>query len=170
MKSYYLILVAALTFFTSCSKDEPSEELEIFQVMMQSEITIIDGDYSIATNRENELFEIVNNYRESIHLTAFNFEEYIYNKAVDHTNFMVSQGYTSHDKFAQRAEDISNTTGAVEIAENVANDYPTIEEAFEAWLESPEHRKSIEGDYSHSAISIKEDHNGNLYFTQIFIR
>jgi uncharacterized protein YkwD len=37
-------------------------------------------------------------------------------------------------------------------------------------LESDGHKRNIEGDYTHSAISIKENEEGDLYFTQLFFK
>jgi hypothetical protein len=38
----------------------------------------------------------------------------------------------SHDYFVERAENISKKTGVVVVAENVARNYETIQEAFKA--------------------------------------
>ena len=86
------------------------------------------------------------------------------------TNYMIENGITSHDKFSERAENISKRTGAVFVAENVARNYDTLEAALEAWLDSPGHRINIEGNYTHSAINIRPNSNGDLYFTQLFFR
>ncbi len=83
---------------------------------------------------------------------------------------MISQGKTSHDNFTSRAESISTKTGAIKVTENVAKSYDTPQEAMIAWLNSPERSNNIEGNYSLSAICIKANASGNLYFTQIFIQ
>ncbi len=59
---------------------------------------------------ENELFEIINNYRASLNLDALNFEGASYYFAKKHSKYMILQGNTSHDNFAKRAEQISTNT------------------------------------------------------------
>ena len=56
------------------------------------------------------------------------------------------------------------------VAENVAKDYPTAKITFEKWVASSGHRKNIEGDFTHTAVSVKKDAAGHYYFTQLFYR
>lgn len=156
---YVLVLVA----FQSCSKDTYVEMEE------QSNLSISVAS-NIQTAQENELFDLVNEHRLSIGLNELQFESVSYYYAKEHTKYMIEEGQTSHNSFGDRAQNISDKTGASNVSENVAKDYDTAMEAFEAWLDSPNHRKNLEGDYTHSALSILPDEEGELYFTQIFIR
>lgn len=156
---YVLVLVA----FQSCSKDAYVEMEE------QSNLSISVAS-NIQTAQENELFDLVNEHRLSLGLNELQFESVSYYFAKEHTKYMIEDGKTSHTNFGQRAKSISDKTGASDVSENVAKDYDSVIEAFEAWLESPNHRKNLEGDYTHSALSILPDEEGELYFTQIFIR
>jgi uncharacterized protein YkwD len=153
----HLILCLSLIAF-SCSKEELLEQ----DSGLNKSLT--------ATEQENKLFDLVNEHRLSLNLSPLTFDNLSYSFASEHSEYMISQGVTSHVKFNERAAEISAETGAEFVAENVANDYFTIEDAMKAWVESPGHKENIEGDYSHSAISVKKDPNGNLYFTQIFYR
>ncbi len=153
----YLILCLSLIAF-SCSKEELLEK----DSGLNKSLT--------ATEQENKLFDLVNEHRISLNLNPLTFDNLSYSFASEHSEYMISQGVTSHVKFNERAAEISAGTGAEFVAENVANDYFTIEDAMKAWLESSGHKENIEGDYTHSAISIKKDSNENLYFTQIFYR
>jgi len=122
------------------------------------------------TVQENELFQLVNKHRNTLDLNNLAFDKVSYTLASSHSQYMVIKGHTSHAKFNERAAQITAETGAELVAENVANDYLTIEDVMSAWLNSPGHKKNIEGDYTHSSISIKVDASQNLYFTQIFYR
>lgn len=153
-----IILILTLTLAFSCAK----EELEQVNLVVNSSAT--------ASEIENQLFNMVNTHRTSLNLNALTFDSLSYFYASEHSEYMISKGETSHFKFEERAAEISAQTGAEYVAENVANDYLTIEDAMEAWLESPGHKVNIEGNYTHSALSIKKDANNNLYFTQIFYR
>jgi len=154
--------------FHSCSKQELTP-LNFEQVSnSQNEVFLVST--AVHSDQEAALFEIINEYRTSIGLDELTFEGASYYYAVKHSNYMIKEGLTSHDNFAERAEQIAMNTGATNVSENVAKDYDTIEEAFEAWLESEGHRINIEGDYTYSAISIRKNETGDLYFTQLFSR
>ncbi|RRQ50208.1 CAP domain-containing protein [Maribacter algicola] len=159
-KMFYVLVLIAVQ---SCSKDAYIEMEE------QSNLSITVAS-NIQTARENELFDLVNEHRLSIGLNELQFESVSYHYAKEHTRYMIDKGQTSHANFEQRAKSISDKTGASDVSENVAKDYDTVAEAFEAWLDSPNHRKNLEGDYTHSALSILPDEEGELYFTQIFVR
>lgn len=168
MKIKFPFLIALVITLSSCSNYENFAGYE-----STSEDSL--EQYTLASSKnhstlEDELFEMINTYRASIGLNEMEFESTTYYYATLHTDYMISKGNTSHDNFTQRAENISKRTGAVFVAENVARNYDTIEEAFEAWLESPGHRVNIEGEYNYSAISINQNSNGDLYFTQLFFR
>tara|TARA_R110002074_G_scaffold197610_7_gene364861 strand:+ start:22880 stop:23398 length:519 start_codon:yes stop_codon:yes gene_type:complete len=166
LASPYLVLL--LMLITSCSKYENYAGYKQSSDNLTSKVTLISSDtHSII---ESELFEMMNIYRVSIGLNELEFESTTYYYAGLHTNYMIENGITSHDKFSERAENISKRTGAVFVAENVARNYDTLEAALEAWLDSPGHRINIEGNYTHSAINIRPNSNGDLYFTQLFFR
>lgn len=185
MKLLYTLLLLAVTFLTSCTKGQLFEDPDAIQVLIVKEIDNVintsettqvieanatQGTAQMPADIEVQLFGLINNHRESINLQSFTFEDNTYIQASKHTDYMISKGHTSHAKFGERAKEIADKTGAKQVAENVAKDYPTIQRAIEAWLKSPGHKKNIEGNYTHSAISTKEDANGNKYFTQIFFR
>lgn len=168
MKLAFPYLVFITILLTSCSKHKNFSDFEENKENTASKTTLISSDVHNAI--EAELFETINNHRSSIGLTEMEFESSSYYYASLHTEYMIEKGVTSHAKFEERAANIANRTGAIFVAENVARNYETIQEAFEAWLESSGHRKNIEGDYYFSAISIKPNNNGDLYFTQVFYR
>ena len=122
------------------------------------------------TNLEVEVMTLVNSHRESIDLVTLNFNEVAYSNAEDHTDYMISKGRLSHDNFSMRVQKISSETNAEGIGENVAKDYLTAKTVFEGWMNSPPHKATIEGDFTHTAISVKENANGTLYYTQIFFK
>jgi len=56
------------------------------------------------------------------------------------------------------------------VGENVATGYPLAQDAFANWYSSADHRKTMEGNFTYTAASIKKDGEGNLYRTQLFYR
>ena len=162
----YLALLFLL--LASCSKYENFAGYEEENSDISKNITLVSSNEQ--NTNEAELFDMVNNYRLNIGLNEMQFDSTTYYYAGIHTDYMIAKNRTSHDKFNERAENISKRTGAIVVPENVSKNYDTLEEALEAWLDSPGHRKNIEGDYKYSAISIRPNSNGDLYFTQIFFK
>ncbi len=119
---------------------------------------------------EQELFGAVNEHRVSLGLNALQYSEVAYTYANEHNEYMISKASISHDNFSSRASKISSITDAEFVAENVAKDYGDATEAFQGWMNSTSHKKTIEGEFSHTAVSVKINADGNLYFTQIFFR
>ena len=156
MRLLYAVPVFLLLFLGSCTSDSvddtPVREAE-------NVLTI-----------EQDLLEIVNEHRLSLNTNTLEFSDVAYKYANLHTDYMISKGSISHDNFSSRASNI-NTEIAVEmVAENVAKDYQTAIEAFEGWYTSSSHKKTMEGDFTHTGISVKKDDLGNYYFTQLFYK
>lgn len=164
MTKYYLLgLVLHLVLLQSCSKNE------LIEIEEQNNLSISVSS-NTQTEFENELFDLINEHRVSIGLNELVFESTSYYYANEHTDFMIANGSLSHENFSVRAEQIAAKTGAKDISENVAKDYNSPQEALSAWLNSSKHRINLEGNYTHSALSVKPNNLGELYFTQIFIR
>jgi len=113
---------------------------------------------------------LVNSHRTSLGSNTLFFSEVAYKYANSHTDYMISKGNISHDNFSSRASNINSEVAVEMVAENIAKDYNTAQEAFEGWYNSSSHKKTMEGDFSHTAVSVKKDNNGNLYFTQLFYK
>lgn len=158
-----LSLVLTVLLFTcfSCTNEEVTPTLE----ESIKEETLVN-----MTAQEAELFEMINKHRASKNLNTLSFDGDAYVEASEHTKYMIKTGHTGHDNFEKRAAKISEKKPVKFVAENVADNFLTIDEAFNAWLKSSGHKKNIEGNYTHSAISVLKDSKGKLFFTQIFFR
>ncbi|MGB5356665.1 MAG: CAP domain-containing protein [Eudoraea sp.] len=119
---------------------------------------------------EQELLGIVNSHRKSLGYSDLVVSIVAYEYANSHNDYMITNGSLSHDNFSARASGISSKVNAEMVAENVAKDYSSAKLAFESWLSSPDHRKTMEDDFTHTGISVKKDLNGRLYYTQLFYR
>ncbi|MCM4150509.1 CAP domain-containing protein [Arenibacter sp. N53] len=123
-----------------------------------------------AVEVEQELLGIVNDHRISLGYTDLDYSAVAYEYANKHTDYMIAKGSINHDNFSARASDISQAVNASFVSENVAKDYDSAVEAFQNWLASSDHRKTMEGDFTHTAVSVKRNSGGKLYFTQLFYR
>jgi uncharacterized protein YkwD len=154
MKLQQALLAFCLILMVSCTKESD----EIQQISVALNVTALEG----------ELLGLVNTHRESLGESPLVFSAIAYDYANAHTDYMISTGSLNHDNFSARASGISAEVDAKSVSENVARNYDTASEAFEGWLKSETHKKTLEGNFTHTAISVKEDSQGNLYYTQLF--
>lgn len=156
MRTQFVALVLFVCTIVSCSK-ESIENTSIIEALN-------------ATAVENELLTVVNEHRLSLGQSELEFSAVAYEHANKHNDYMISIGAINHDNFSSRASKISSIVSAEFVAENVAKDYDNAAEAFQGWLDSSSHKKTMEGDFSHTAVSVKINAAGKYYFTQIFFR
>ncbi|WP_291964375.1 CAP domain-containing protein [Maribacter sp.] len=156
MRLLYAVPVFLLLFLGSCT----SESLDEAPVLEAENVLTIEQD----------LLDIVNEHRLSINTNTLAFSDVAYRYANLHTDYMISKGSISHDNFSSRASKIDSEISVEMVAENVAKDYQTALEAFEGWYISSSHKKTMEGDFTHTGISVKKDDFGNFYFTQLFYK
>lgn len=156
MRTHYVALVLFVCTLASCSK-ESLENTSIAEAENAKEVEI-------------ELLAVVNDHRISLGQPALDFSAVAYEYANQHNDYMISKGTINHDNFSSRASKISSEVSAEFVAENVAKDYSNAAEAFQGWLNSSSHKKTMEGDFSHTAVSVKVNDAGAFYFTQIFFR
>ncbi|SDD68498.1 Uncharacterized conserved protein YkwD, contains CAP (CSP/antigen 5/PR1) domain [Pricia antarctica] len=136
----------------------------------ESEAALNIAESENVTEVEQELLNTVNDHRISLGKNGLQFNSAAYRHANAHTDYMIAKGAINHDNFTARATDISAETDAVFVAENVAKDYSTATQAFQGWLASTKHKRTMEDDFTYTAVSVKKDADGKLYFTQIFYR
>ena len=152
----YAVLVLLILSFASCSQE----------ALNDIDIPIAENDLAM----EQELLGIVNVHRSSLGYTALQHSQVAYEYANEHNDYMIAKGSLSHDNFNIRASNISAEVNAESVAENIAKDYPSAILALEGWLNSTDHKETLEGDFTHTAVSVKKDATGNYYYTQLFFR
>ncbi|WP_405412068.1 CAP domain-containing protein [Maribacter sp. Asnod1-A12] len=156
MRLLFAVPVFLLLFLSSCT----SESIDDTPVLEAENVITIEQD----------LLDIVNAHRLSLNTNTLTFSDVAYKYANLHTDYMISEGSISHDNFSSRASNIDSEISVEMVAENVAKDYGTALEAFEGWYISSSHKKTMEGDFTHTGISVKKDDLGNYYFTQLFFK
>lgn len=156
MRLLYAVPVFLLLFLDSCTSDS-IEETSILEA--ENVVTI-----------EQDLLDIVNEHRLTLNANTLKFSDIAYKYANIHTNYMIAKGSISHDNFSSRATNINSEVEVEMVAENVAKDYLSAIDAFQGWYNSSSHKKTMEGDFTHTGISVKKDEQGNYYFTQLFYK
>ena len=120
---------------------------------------------------QQEVIDNVNRYRKTKGLMPLTMIPLIKAEASKHSKNM-SDGRVAfgHDGFDGRADrlmrqiELSNA-----IAENVAYGKFSAQEVVNRWIQSPGHRKNIEGKFTLTGVGIVRRADGYLFFTQIFI-
>ncbi len=172
MKNYFPLTVLLLgLFLTSCTQEAyivSESETEALYESLEAHADVAGEDN--LTDMETAILDLVNEHRAVQGANALQFSSVAYAEANTHTDYMIATGKLSHDHFSKRAQNIATQVQVKLVAENVAKEYGSAAEVVTYWLGSPDHRKSIEGDFTHTAISVKADASGNLYFTQLFYR
>ncbi|MFS4454556.1 CAP domain-containing protein [Maribacter sp. 2304DJ31-5] len=157
MRLHHAILVL-FVFIISCTSENLDEDTT----------SIVTAENNVQL--EEALLELVNEHRVNLGINNLEFSEVAYKYANSHNDYMIAKGSLSHDNFSSRASNINSEEEVEMVAENVAKDYNTAQQAFQGWYTSSNHKKTMEGDFTHTAVSVKEDENGNYYFTQLFYK
>ncbi|MFW5699458.1 MAG: CAP domain-containing protein [Bacteroidota bacterium] len=138
-----------LIHFTSCEKDEVT--------------------YSF---KEKEILRLINEHRTQEGLSTLEMHPVIYTVAKEHSENMAKglvlfghDGY--YDRYNEIKNNLPNVTGG---AENILYGADTPQAVVQGWLMSSGHKANIEGYYTLTGIASAEDKDGNLFYTQIFIR
>ena len=126
------------------------------------------------TALEKSVHEQVNKYRVSRNLPPLTLDPRIIEQARIHSQNMASGKIPfSHNGFEERVEAIGKSISYRGASENVAYNLGFQEpdrNAVEGWINSPGHRKNMEGNYNLTGIGIAKNAKGEYYFTQVFIR
>lgn len=119
-----------------------------------------------------EIFTLINKYRTSHNLKPLKMNEAISREAAKHSRNMADGSVPfGHDGFDTRYDRLMATIKkAHAMAENVAYSPGNAQHVVDNWLHSPVHRKNIEGDYNLTGIGIATGANGQVYYTQIFVK
>jgi len=121
---------------------------------------------------EKDILYYINQYRSSIGLPALQKIRAATEQATQHSIDMANRAIPfGHDGFDERMDNIAKKIGFVHAtAENVAYGKLTAKEVVDLWLNSPGHKKNIEGNYTLTGIGLAKDADSLVFYTEIFLR
>ncbi|MBW4362248.1 CAP domain-containing protein [Flavobacterium taihuense] len=158
----FLVIGFFLMIFTACTSEDNSSDTEAILPIVKV------YDYSPL---ELETMALINSHRVSIGLNALEKINHVSYKSEEHDEYMIANNVVNHDDFVARSENIIKALGASRVSENIAYNYTTAKGAFDAWMNSPDHRQNIEGNFTHFGLAIRENPvNGRKYYTNIFVK
>jgi uncharacterized protein YkwD len=137
---------------------------------------LVSGGHNLYADRlidtmETEILQFVNDDRKQHNLSPLQLNVMESSLASKHSQDMATGRVKfGHDGFNGRAKAIQKALGSTEIGENVASGPMTAREVVDGWLNSPGHKKNIEGNFTLTGIGYARDKKGDIYFTQIFSR
>lgn len=126
---------------------------------------------------ENEVFNMVNNYRASAHLSVLKREWELDAIALEHSQKIASGeiGY-SHEGFGNRVKEIKKYAYVpYKVNENLYEFKPlepktVAKTALKGWVDSPGHKKNMEREgHLFTGVGVAISPNGTYYVTQIFV-
>jgi uncharacterized protein YkwD len=121
---------------------------------------------------EKEILHFVNVDRKSNGLKPLELNSFESLVALEHSRNMAS-GKTpfGHKGMEARVKKINKELGPISSAgENVAVGQMDASEVVQGWLNSPGHKRNIEGDFTLTGIGYAIDKKGEIYFTEIFTK
>jgi cysteine-rich secretory family protein len=123
---------------------------------------------------ERQVHDLVNDHRQAIGLSPLAYSEEIASIARQHSRDMASgRAGIGHQGAEERSNALLRVAAFKEFAENVGgNSYASsraVHEAVNGWLNSPSHRRNIEGNFNLTGVGIAQSANGLSFFTQIFL-
>jgi len=120
---------------------------------------------------QSDILKLVNQHRAALGLNALQMSDAATTEATKHSTDM-AKGRMSfgHDGYDERMTNLNKKLGSLRATgENVAYGKINAEQVMDMWLNSPGHKKNIEGNFSMIGIGIAKSRSGYLYFTQIFL-
>ncbi|WP_275315252.1 CAP domain-containing protein [Tenacibaculum bernardetii] len=159
LQAIVFFLVFSL-IFASCSEENIDTDL-------YDTISLIVPENKVI---EIEILALINQYRVDKGLSSLGQMNVIKAQAYTHTDYMITQAVPSHDNFFKRSEYLKKHSGAKRVSENVAYGFSSAKNLVNAWVKSEDHKKNMEGDYTHFQISAEQNENGKWYFTNMFIK
>lgn len=123
-------------------------------------------------NTVQEINRLVNQHRASKGMKPLLMNSAITKEAEKHSRNMASGKVAfGHDGFDGRANRLmSAIKNGNSAGENVEYTEGNAAHVVENWLNSPVHKKNIEGDFNLTGIGMARGANGQVYYTQIFIK
>ncbi len=163
-KSFFIFLLVFTLF--SCSSESSDSGSKNIEVISQKNKTT---NYTY-NSLEIETLNLINDYRAKIGLNALVQNNYISLKSEEHNDYMITNNVVNHNGFETRSENILKVLGAIKVAENIAYNYNSPQNALEGWLKSPTHKANIEGNFTFFGLSIRVNAEGRKYYTNIFAK
>jgi uncharacterized protein YkwD len=127
---------------------------------------------NLAPGLERDILSLVNDYRKTKKLPPLANNGAMEYQARRHSMDMGThrvpfghQGFTFRMKYV-----FDKIPGSTQVGENVAYGNLSAKAVVTGWINSPEHRKNMEGNFKYTGIGVTRNMQNQLYFTQLFAK
>jgi uncharacterized protein YkwD len=133
---------------------------------------VVDEGEPPLKNMDQQILGYVNQHRKTMGLRPLQMSIAESRVAARHSfNMATGKVPFGHKDLKKRMEQIADQVGNISATgENVAFGQMDAKEVVDGWLNSPGHRRNIEGDFTLTGIGTAKDQKGMIYFTQIFTK
>ncbi len=129
--------------------------------------TLLEEDITVLSE---EILVLVNLHRVDLGLNKLSPNKTAKLLAVEHNLIQIEEDKIGHDNFKNRFCPLVRIESARRVSENTARKQISAAQVVKEWIESPGHRANIEGVFDEIGIASVRAENGDLYFTQLFIK
>jgi uncharacterized protein YkwD len=178
--SYIVFSYILLTGWAACSSTKSASESKSSgssrsattekRVVVTPSTPVVSAN--LAPGLERDVLELINKYRKSKKLSPLQSNPAMEYQARRHSMDMAThripfghQGLTFRMKYI-----FDKVAGTTQVGENVAYGNLSAEAVVNGWLQSPEHKKNIEGAYKFTGIGVSRNMQNQIYFTEIFAK
>lgn len=127
---------------------------------------------NLAPGLERDILGLVNDYRKTKKLPPLQNSGPMEYQARRHSMDMGThrvpfghQGFSFRMKYV-----IDKIPGSSQVGENIAYGNLSAKAVVSGWINSPEHRKNMEGNFKYTGIGVTRNMQNQLYFTQLFAK
>jgi uncharacterized protein YkwD len=127
---------------------------------------------NLAPGLERDILGLVNDYRKTKKLPPLQNNAAMEYQARRHSMDMGThrvpfghQGFSFRMKYV-----IDKVPGSTQVGENIAYGNLSAKAVVSGWINSPEHRKNMEGNFKYSGIGVTRNMQNQLYYTQLFAK
>lgn len=163
-KKVYFLIVCLL--FVTCQSDTDID-VSSFDIDNINLDIINSNDWELSSLILNK----INNHRNHLEKPILRIDSlYASAYAIQHTKYMIEMNEVNHHRFFLRSNALKEH-GAVTVSEVVAYGYHSATSVVNAWLNSSNHKKVLEGDFTHVGFGIeKTTIDDGIYFTLLFYK
>lgn len=126
----------------------------------------------MAPGLERDVLELINNYRKKKKLPPLQSNAAMEYQARRHSMDMAThripfghQGLPFRMKYVR-----DKVPGVNEVGENVSYGNLSADAVVSGWLNSPEHKRNIEGPYKYTGVGVSRNMQNQIYFVQLFAK
>jgi uncharacterized protein YkwD len=155
---------------TRSSSTRPGGAVTEKKVVVTPTTPVVEAN--LAPGLERDILSLVNDYRKTKKLPPLQNNGAMEYQARRHSMDMGTHRVPfGHQGFSFRMKYVfDKIPGSTQVGENIAFGNLSAKAVVSGWINSPEHRKNMEGNFKYTGIGVTRNMQNQLYFTQLFAK